>query len=79
MDVKILGPSCANCLKLELMVMDVLQELGVEATVEKVADPKAIQRWMEGEPPGLVINGTLASNGVVPPVETLRRWLAEAA
>ena len=79
MSVKIRGPSCASCLRLEMSVMRVLQELGVEATVEKVADPRAIQWWMEGEPPGLVINGTLASSGVVPPPETLRRWLAQAA
>jgi hypothetical protein len=29
MDIQILGPGCANCLKLEMLVMETLTELGI--------------------------------------------------
>jgi hypothetical protein len=38
MEIKILGPSCVNCLKLELEVAQALKELGREAEIVKVAE-----------------------------------------
>jgi hypothetical protein len=36
MHIKVLGPGCANCRKLEANVKTALKELNIEATVEKV-------------------------------------------
>ena len=39
MEIQVLGPSCANCLKLEMLVMEALGELGLrKARVEKNHD-----------------------------------------
>lgn len=64
MDIQILGPSCANCLKLEMLVMQALTELGIsDARVEKVTTPREMEKLMTGDPPGLVINGQLVWSG----------------
>jgi hypothetical protein len=64
MEIQILGPSCANCLKLEMLVMQTLTELGLrEARVEKITTPRELGRAMTGDPPGLLINGQLVWSG----------------
>jgi hypothetical protein len=42
MDIKILGPGCANCVKLDKVTRQVIEEMGVSATIEKVEDYEAI-------------------------------------
>ena len=47
MEVQVLGPSCANCLKLEMLVMDTLTELGLrDARVEKITTPREMEHLM---------------------------------
>ena len=80
MNVKILGPSCANCLKLELLVMQVLTDMGVrDATVEKVAAERQMEHYLTGEPPGLVINELLVWSGrkELPSRAQVRAWISE--
>ena len=80
MDIQILGPSCANCLKLELRVMETLTELGIrDATVEKITTPREMERLMTGEPPGLVINGQLVWSGgkELPTKAQIAEWVRE--
>ncbi|MBI5877707.1 MAG: thioredoxin family protein [Chloroflexi bacterium] len=80
MNVKILGPSCANCLKLELLVMQVLAEMGIrDAIVEKVAAERQMERYLTGEPPGLVINEQLVWSGgtELPTKAQVREWIRE--
>jgi hypothetical protein len=82
MKIKILGPSCANCLRLELLVMETLEELGIrEATVEKVAVEHAIEHYLTGDPPGLVINEELvwAGGKTLPTKPQIAEWIREAA
>ncbi|RMF32405.1 MAG: thioredoxin family protein [Chloroflexi bacterium] len=80
MKVEILGTGCYNCLQLELLVGEVLQELGREdVTVVKVNDERQIRHHIPVEAaPGLVINGRLVSQREVPNREVLTRWLSEA-
>lgn len=62
--IKILGPSCANCLKLEMSVMKVLKEMEVhDAITEKVATVREIEHRLIGDPPGLVVNDQLVWSG----------------
>ena len=42
MEIKILGPSCVNCLKLELRVAQALKETGCEAKIVKIVEDKEI-------------------------------------
>ena len=44
LDIKVLGTGCAGCLKLEQLVIEVLQALGVrDAQVELVTDERVIE------------------------------------
>jgi small redox-active disulfide protein 2 len=62
MDIKVMGPGCANCVKMEEMVKQAVKELGVEATVEKVSDIREIMKYTMSTP-GLVVNGKLKYSG----------------
>jgi hypothetical protein len=78
--LKILGPGCANCLKLEMLVMETLKEMGVrDATVEKIATPREMEHYLTGEPPALVINDQLVwSDGNQLPTKTqIIEWIRE--
>ena len=81
MEIQILGPGCANCLKLEMLVMQTLTELGIrEAQVEKITTPREIEHLMSGEPPGLVVNDQLVWSGgkELPTKAQIAEWIREA-
>ncbi len=80
LDIKVLGTGCAGCLKLEQLVIDVLQALGVhDAQVELVTDERVIEYELINEQmPGLMINGQLAWGGSVPSKEQVTGWLRRA-
>lgn len=80
MEIQVLGPSCANCLKLELRLMETLTELGTrDARVEKITTPREMERLMTGDPPGLVINGQLVWSGgkELPTKEQIAEWVRQ--
>lgn len=75
MEIKILGPGCKNCQALEARVKEVLAELGLEASVEKVTDMQEIMRYDVLMTPGLVVNGKVKVFGRVPSHDEIRDWL----
>lgn len=81
MKIEILGTGCHDCLRLEMLLGEVLSELGrTDAQVILVENERAIRRFMPLEAvPGLVIEGRLICTSEVPDRRTLREWLAEAA
>ncbi len=82
MHIQILGPSCANCLKLEMLVMQALTDLGIrDARVEKITTPREMDRLMAGDPPGLVINEQLVWSGgkELPTKAQIAEWIREVA
>jgi len=78
MDIKILGSGCHDCLRLELLVGQVLAELDMKADVRRVEDPRQIDRYALAGPPGLVINGQLVAERRLPTKEELHRWIMDA-
>ncbi|TDA69877.1 MAG: thioredoxin family protein [Clostridia bacterium] len=66
MEIKILGTGCVNCQKLEQLTREVIQELGIEATVDKVTELKEIARAEVLMTPGLMVNGEVKASGKVP-------------
>ncbi|MCL6478222.1 MAG: thioredoxin family protein [Peptococcaceae bacterium] len=77
MDIKVLGPGCKNCRALESAVRKVLEELRVEAAVEKVENPGKIVELGVMMTPGLIINGKIKSTGRVPGPEEIAKWINE--
>ncbi len=78
MDIKILGPGCKNCVLLYKMTTQVIQELGIEANIEKIEDYGQIASYGVMSTPALVVNGTVAFSGRVPTPRNLRE-IIEAA
>ena len=74
--VKILGPGCANCRKLEAVAREAASAAGVEAEFVKVTDMKAIMAYELISTPGLVIDGQVVSSGRIPTQAEVRQWLA---
>jgi small redox-active disulfide protein 2 len=75
MHVKVLGPGCANCERLEARSREALDSLGLHATVEKVTDPVAMASYGVLRTPGLVVDETLVASGRVPTVEEISALL----
>jgi len=73
--VKILGPGCANCRKLEAVAREAAASAGVEAEFVKVSDMKAIMGYDVLSTPGLVIDEKLVSSGRIPTQAEVRQWL----
>jgi small redox-active disulfide protein 2 len=65
MDIKVLGPGCPNCQRLE-NTRAALAGLGIQATVSKVSDMQEILSYDVFATPGLVINGKAVVSGRVP-------------
>jgi small redox-active disulfide protein 2 len=76
MDIKVLGPGCANCVRLEANTRQALGALGRSATIEKVTDYGRILGYGIMSTPGLVVDGTVLVAGRVPTVDDLKRILA---
>ncbi|MCL4531179.1 MAG: thioredoxin family protein [Chloroflexi bacterium] len=77
--VKVLGPGCDNCKKVETTARQALASIGVQAEIIKVENYNEIMQYPILSTPGLVINEKLACAGRVPSVSEVTTWLADAA
>ena len=76
--VKVLGPGCVQCDRLEQEIMRVMAETGILADIEYVRDIKEIGKYGVMGTPALLINNQVKSVGNVPLRNTLKKWLIEA-
>lgn len=77
MDIKVLGPGCAKCEKLEKEVRNVLAEMDVTANLEKVKEFQKIMSYNIMQTPALVINEKVKVFGKVPKKEDIKRYIEE--
>ncbi len=76
MEIKVLGPGCANCTKMEELTKKALAELGIEAKIEKVIDLQEIMKYTMSTP-GLVVDGILKHSGKpLPTLEKIKALIA---
>ncbi|MCR3921201.1 MAG: thioredoxin family protein [Firmicutes bacterium] len=75
MVIKVLGSGCANCKKLEANAKAAVQEMGLEATIEKVEDIQAIMAYGVMSTPALVVDEQVKVMGRVPSVEDIKKYL----
>ena len=75
LEIKILGPGCARCERLEREVMEAVAQMDLPAAVEHVRDIKEIASYGVMGTPALVVDGEVKSVGKVPTVEEIKKWL----
>lgn len=78
LNIKVLGPGCANCRKLEEVAREAVAATGVEAEITKVTDMQQIVAYDVLKTPGLVINEKLVSSGRIPTASSIAEWIRAA-
>lgn len=78
LNIKVLGPGCANCQKVESIAKKAVANFGVKAQFTKVTDYQEIMAYHVLATPGLVINGKLVSAGRIPSDAEVMTWVADA-
>ena len=73
--VKVLGPGCANCKRLEATARKVVESLGIEAEILHVTEYAEIMKYPILSTPGLVVNEKLVSAGRIPSEAEIAGWL----
>ncbi len=74
-EVKVLGPGCAQCDRLEKEIIQIMSELKLQADIEHVRDIKEIASYGVLGSPALIINGQVKAVGSVPPRHKIMAWL----
>ena len=77
MKIKVLGTGCARCKSLEKVTIMAVEELNLNATVEKVEDIQKIMEYAVMRTPALVINEKVVMSGQVPKVSELKELLTK--
>ena len=78
LDIKVLGPGCDNCKKVEALAKQAVANLGAEATIEKIIDRAEYPKYGLLYTPGLVINNQLVCGGRIPTEAEVMTWAADA-
>jgi small redox-active disulfide protein 2 len=77
MEIKVLGTGCARCKSLEKITRKAVDELNLDARVEKVEDIQKIMEYAVLRTPALVINEKVVLSGQVPKVSALKDLLTK--
>ena len=74
--IQVLGTGCAKCAKLKENADKAVQELGIEASVEKVEDINVITSFGVMMTPALAIDGEVKAVGKVSSPEEIKQLLS---
>ena len=77
--IKVFGPGCTQCDRLEREVMMVMSEYGIAAELEHVRDMAGIARLGVMGVPALLINNQVKVVGSVPSRDKIKSWILQAA
>jgi small redox-active disulfide protein 2 len=78
LSIKVLGPGCDNCKKVEAVAKQAVANLGAEATIEKIVDRAEYPKYGLMYTPGLVINNKLVCGGRIPTEAEAMTWVGDA-
>ncbi len=77
LDIKILGPGCPRCQEVEKRTKEVVEEMKLEANIEKITDIRKIMEYRIMATPGLVINGKIKISGKIPAKSQIKEFIEE--
>jgi small redox-active disulfide protein 2 len=77
MEIKVLGTGCAKCKSLEKVTRKAVEELNLDASVEKVEDIQKIMEYAVMRTPALVINEKVVLSGQLPKVTEIKDLLTQ--
>jgi len=76
MEIKVLGPGCTNCFKMEQLAKTAVKDLGVAATIVKITDIGEIAMNGILSTPGLMVNGKIKHSGKpLPSLEKIKELI----
>lgn len=75
MEIKVLGTGCAKCKSLEKVTRQAVEELRIEARVEKVEDIRKIMEYAVMRTPALVIDEKVVLSGQLPKLSEMKEIL----
>jgi small redox-active disulfide protein 2 len=78
LNIKVLGPGCTNCKKVEEVARKVVNTMGLNAEVQKVTDQLQIMNYRLLGTPGLVVNEKVVCAGRIPSEAEVTTWLVDA-
>lgn len=78
LDIKVLGPGCDNCKKVEAVARQAVASFGADAQFEKVTNRAEYPNYGLMYTPGLVINNKLVCAGRIPTEPEVMQWVADA-
>lgn len=76
--VEILGKGCPRCKQTEKLVRMAIEELGIDAVVEKVQDINEIISRGVFSTPAVAIDGKIVVSGRIPSLEEVKKFLQQA-
>jgi len=79
LQIKILGTGCAKCNALEKLTRKAVDELNMNAVIEKVGDITEILKYEVLRTPALVIDGKVVTTGYVPTMIEMKSLLLSKA
>lgn len=76
MRIQVAGPGCMRCQNTEKNVVDACAELGLEADISHVYDPKEYAKLGVRLTPAVILDGKVVASGKVPTVADLKKLLS---
>ena len=77
LEIVILGQGCYSCNRLEQDILTLLSETKIQASLNHITDPALMSQYGRVAMPALIINGEIKSQGTLPMISTIKKWLEE--
>lgn len=75
--IKVLGPGCAKCKRVEQLTREALAELGLDADFEHVTQLEQIMAYPIMTTPALVVDEVVKCSGRIPSKDEILGWLKQ--